>query len=670
MLKVLELLPLKKSKFTFLLNHFYIYGIGLTLWILTLNFIGLGVVFFIFLYRVRKHIVWPLMIILCGFYTLCFIIYTPISKPTNKTYIVLDVTPYETYYRYRVSDLLHTYHLNIRQNFDVGHTLHIQGDIHLYRKQTIPGGFNSYTYWLGQGVHGQIRASNITLKNDSIGINLHRHDILILDLFKDHNFIESKMVHHLFKLSALHLSFLVYLVMKVMYYLDIKDQQKYIILGVGLSIIYVIGFAVIVLRLTIKYFIKYLNLKFKIHMTNFNIEWLAFVILLLINPFMIYNQTFLVIYAFIWILQLKTIKSHILDMLLIPMIISPFLLHWYKDISWLSLIVIPIIALGLRYIFIPTILLASLIPMLNVLPYLTKIILEVEAFISLYDIRLYFVHLTGFMWVIYFGLLIYISASRTYKTFYKRVAIYAFIIMISFLYTLKPLEDQVIFLDVGQGDSAVIFKDNKVIVVDAYKDVSQFLKHHYIYEIDYLVLTHTDTDHALEAETLINDFYVKQLILNGYSQYELMHPNIHYVKHDNLDIKNDLGMIFLGPILDFKNTNDNSIVFKIDVLGKSFLFTGDIGIQAEAKYVETYRSLLSADVLKSPHHGSKTSSSTLFLNAVSPKIVVVSVGLFNMYQLPDDEIILNYRKYSMYIHQTSDLGSLLFIYDTMKNFPP
>lgn len=385
---------------------------------------------------------------------------------------------------------------------------------------------------------------------------------------------------------------------------------------------------------------------------------------------MIYNQTFLVIYAFIWILQLKTIKSPFLDMLLIPMIISPFLLHWYKDISWLSLIVIPIIALGLRYIFIPTILLASFIPMLNVLPYLTKIILEVEAFISLYDIRLYFVHLTGFMWVIYFGLLIYISASRTYKTFYKRVAIYAFIIMISFLYTLKPLEDQVIFLDVGQGDSAVIFKDNKVIVVDAYKDVSQFLKHHYIYEIDYLVLTHTDTDHVLEAETLINDFYVKQLILNGYSQYELMHPNIHYVKHDNLDIKNDLGMIFLGPILDFKNTNDNSIVFKIDVLGKSFLFTGDIGIQAEAKYVETYGSLLSADVLKSPHHGSKTSSSTLFLNAVSPKIVVVSVGLFNMYQLPDDEIILNYRKYGMYIHQTSDLGSLLFIYDTMKNFPP
>lgn len=121
---------------------------------------------------------------------------------------------------------------------------------------------------------------------------------------------------------------------------------------------------------------------------------------------------------------------------------------------------------------------------------------------------------------------------------------------------------------------------------------------------------------------------------------------------------------------DFNDTNDNSIVFKINVLEKDFLFTGDIGIKAELRYVSDYGHLLKSDILKSPHHGSKTSSSTLFLNTVSPKIVVVSVGPFNMYQLPDEEIIFKYEKSGLYIHQTKDLGALLFIYDTMKNFPP
>lgn len=670
MLKVLGRQLLKKSNYTFLFNHFYVYGIGLILWILTMKFHVLVIGLIIFLYHARKHILWPLMIFLYVFYTFCFIVHTPTEKTINQSYIILEVTSYESYYRYRISDGLYTYHLNYRQSYDVGNRLYVEGKLHLYRKQTMPGGFNSYRYWLGQGIQGQIRASKVILENNKIGIRFNSKDILILDLFKDYNFIDSRMVDHLFKLSSLHLSFLVYLVIRLMYYLDIKDQQKYIILSMALMVIYFIGFAVIVLRLTIKYFIKYLNLKLKLHISNFNIEWLTFVLLLLINPFIIYNQTFLVIYALIWILQLKTMKSRILDMILIPMIISPFLLHWYQEISWLSLVVVPIFAVGLRYVFIPTILLASILPMFNLLPYLTRIILDIEAFISLYDVKVYFVQLKGLMWVIYFGLLIFISASKTYKVFYKRLGMYVVICIISFLYTFKPLTDQVIFLDVGQGDSAVIFKDNHVVVVDAYKNVSSFLKHHYVYQIDYLILTHTDTDHVLEAAALIENFEVKYVVLNAYGTYNIKHPNMIYIGKDNLNVENDIGIIFFGPMTDFNDTNDNSIVFKINVLEKDFLFTGDIGIKAELRYVSDYGHLLKSDILKSPHHGSKTSSSTLFLNTVSPKIVVVSVGPFNMYQLPDEEIIFKYEKSGLYIHQTKDLGALLFIYDTMKNFPP
>src|SRR5690554_3804302 len=132
---------------------------GLILWILTMKFHVLVIVLIIFLYCTRKHILWPLMIFLYVLYTFCFIVYTPTFKTIDQSYIVLEVTSYENYYRYRISDGLYTYHLNDRQSYDVGNRLHVEGKLHLYRKQTMPGGFNSYRYWLGQGFQGQIRAS-------------------------------------------------------------------------------------------------------------------------------------------------------------------------------------------------------------------------------------------------------------------------------------------------------------------------------------------------------------------------------------------------------------------------------------------------------------------------------------------------------------------------------
>src|SRR5690554_7772849 len=105
---------------------------------------------------------------------------------------------------------------------------------------------------------------------------------------------------HLFRLSSIHLTFIIMIVMKLLYYLDIENQKKYMLVSIFMFIVYFVGFSVIVLRMCIKYFIQYLNLKLNIELDNFNIESLTFISIICIQPYVVYNQSFLVIYTLIF----------------------------------------------------------------------------------------------------------------------------------------------------------------------------------------------------------------------------------------------------------------------------------------------------------------------------------------------------------------------------------
>ena len=103
--------------------------------------------------------------------------------------------------------------------------------------------------------------------------------------------------------------------------------------------------------------------------------------------------------------------------------------------------------------------------------------------------------------------------------------------------------------------------------------------------------------------------------------------------------------------------NDHSLVMSISSRAHSFLLTGDIGKGVEKRLVEN-KDLERSQVLKSPHHGSNSSSSSEFLEAVSPEIVVISVGQGNRYGLPNTDVQARYLVHGAKIYRTDLHGAV------------
>ena len=107
----------------------------------------------------------------------------------------------------------------------------------------------------------------------------------------------------------------------------------------------------------------------------------------------------------------------------------------------------------------------------------------------------------------------------------------------------------------------------------------------------------------------------------------------------------------------YQNENDNSLVIKFRVDDNSYLFTGDIE-SSEKDLINKHQNKLKADVLKASHHGSKTASSIELLELVDPKYIVISVGKNNIYNLPNNKLLLSFKN----LYRTDINGSITFIH--------
>ncbi|MBI5213428.1 MAG: DNA internalization-related competence protein ComEC/Rec2 [Nitrospirae bacterium] len=215
---------------------------------------------------------------------------------------------------------------------------------------------------------------------------------------------------------------------------------------------------------------------------------------------------------------------------------------------------------------------------------------------------------------------------------------------------------RITYIDVGQGDSAVIeLPDKKTLVLDTGRKGFQtagYLRYKGIKTIDAVILSHGQSDHAGGMRYLLKNFKVHEIWDNGRLVYPEdflanMHENITHRKLQRGDIVEGKGyrITVLHPYdgsytlySDDNDENNDSIVLKIQSKNNSFLFTGDIEEEAEddIAHLEEY---LKSGVLKIAHHGSKTSTSQAFLSAVSPEVAVISVGRKNTYGHPHDETI-------------------------------
>ena len=230
------------------------------------------------------------------------------------------------------------------------------------------------------------------------------------------------------------------------------------------------------------------------------------------------------------------------------------------------------------------------------------------------------------------------------------------------------------FLNVGQADCALLSTNGHYMVIDGGNNgdadtILSYLEGQGVEKLDAVVGTHPHEDHIGSLDAIINHFDVDAVYMPKIMHTSKTFENVlDAVANKGLKIKspdpgdtidfNGLEIEVLGPQREYKAFNNNSIVLKVNAGETAFLFTGDAEETAEKDILQAGYDL-QADVLKVGHHGSSTSSSQAFLQAVQPKYAVISVGVGNSYHHPEEEALQRLQSIGAEIYRTDLQGNIV-----------
>ncbi|MBT2646015.1 DNA internalization-related competence protein ComEC/Rec2 [Bacillus sp. ISL-34] len=254
---------------------------------------------------------------------------------------------------------------------------------------------------------------------------------------------------------------------------------------------------------------------------------------------------------------------------------------------------------------------------------------------------------------------------------------------------------EVQIIDVGQGDSILIilpFNRGNYLIdtggqitfpIDAWAKkrkkfntaddiIIPLLKSKGIHQLDKLILTHPDADHMGSAKELIENFKVGEINIGGWSEEQYRDLDFVSVARDKKMkmkvlkrgdhwVEGGAPFAVLSPFEKEEDKNDSSIVLFTELGGLSWLLTGDMGEEGERELMSTFPQL-QADILKVGHHGSKTSSSTPFLEQLQPKAALISVGKDNGFGHPHGDVIGNLERNGIKVFRTDEDGSIIYKY--------
>lgn len=235
---------------------------------------------------------------------------------------------------------------------------------------------------------------------------------------------------------------------------------------------------------------------------------------------------------------------------------------------------------------------------------------------------------------------------------------------------LKNGEVEITLLDVGQGLAAVIQSKNHALLFDTGPRFSEFfdtgsavilpfIRQKGIKKLDMIIVSHKDNDHRGGLKSILSEVKTAQLL----SSYKEKGSSACFSGQNwSWD-----GVLFeiLNPnqSISHKKRNNASCVLRVSTLSNSLLLSADIEKRAEKHLVQEYAQKLESRYLVVPHHGSKTSSSQPFLDAVKPEYALIPVGFRNRYRMPHSTVLERYNAMGIKVLKTSKSGAITVRFD-------
>ena len=211
---------------------------------------------------------------------------------------------------------------------------------------------------------------------------------------------------------------------------------------------------------------------------------------------------------------------------------------------------------------------------------------------------------------------------------------------------------EVYFVNVGQGDCIVIRDGLSAVMIDtggvtsfdmASETLIPFLRKERIYKLDCLIASHDDFDHIGAKDSLMENYKVGNFIDDA-SSFPLKVGNLTF---QNLNV------------YEWEDENDSSLVLQLEFMGKWWIFSGDASVATEKRITKDSPEI-ACDILKVGHHGSNTSTSEEWLEALTPEEAIISCGAKNRYGHPHEEVLDRLKEYKISVHRTDEEGTIRY----------
>lgn len=582
-------------------------------------------------------------------------------------------------------------------NLSYGDKIKVKGTLITPSKNTNQNTFNYQKYLYHKKIYYLVEATSINkiANNHNYLYTIKNTLYQKIDKLKSSNYIKTLLfcdntlskeikesyrtngISHLFSVSGMHINFFVSIIYLYLNKITYNKRIKYLITNIFIITYLILFPSSSLLRSAVMSILYSINYLLKLKIKKMDILLLTLGVSLLINPFIIYDLGYIYSYTitFFLVLSSSTLKkknkiNKIIYISLLSFLVSiPITIYNSYEINIISILLNIILVPIISIIILPLTILTYIFPILDSILYsFTNTLETISLFISKINItKIIFPKPSLLIIVLYY--IIFLLSYQNKKYFYLNIIL--FIIIYIFPYLNSNFE--VVMFEVGEADCHLIkYPYNKnTILIDTGKneykiknEVISYLKSIGIKKIDYLIITHGDEDHIGGSITLINNFQVKNVILNKGTFTDLEKELIKNLNKKKITYQININKInlsnhtiYLLNNTKYNNENDNSIITYFTYQKYKFLYMGDASITTEDNLLENYN-LNNISILKVGHHGSNTSSSKDFISQINPSISLISVGENNIYHHPNKEVINNLSQSRIYRTDINNMTKL------------